>query len=165
MLFLLIQSTALFSSEDESRRNGNCCMVRSWPDIHRNKCWTCPCGLPKISPKVVKKISRHRPSTHVSFELVITVYVSCKTILFDSHSCWSGRRFDGPIGMAYVNSMCSNPISSCGVNVDGPRFLPAFTASIMAHEMGHNFGLHHDQDYKGCNCQDGNNCIMAASSR
>lgn len=43
---------------------------------------------------------------------------------------------------------------------------PIGAASTMAHEMGHNLGMSHDEDIDGCRCMapktDGG-CVMAAS--
>jgi len=43
---------------------------------------------------------------------------------------------------------------------------PIGAASTMAHEMGHNLGMSHDEDIAGCHCPvpktDGG-CVMAAS--
>ena len=39
-------------------------------------------------------------------------------------------------------------------------------ASTMAHEMGHNLGMDHDDNIQGCYCpvpQEGGGCVMAAS--
>lgn len=38
----------------------------------------------------------------------------------------------------------------------------------MAHEMGHNLGMNHDENIQDCYCpvpQDGGGCVMAASIR
>lgn len=68
--------------------------------------------------------------------------------------------FDGPVGKAFVDTMCATR-SACGYAIDEAHFLPAFTAAIVSHEMGHNFGLHHD-DRDDCSCSD-NQCVMTPS--
>ncbi|XP_026543970.1 disintegrin and metalloproteinase domain-containing protein 9 [Notechis scutatus] len=66
------------------------------------------------------------------------------------------KGFGGTAGMAYVGTVCSNSHSG-GINVFGPNSLQAF-ASIVAHELGHNLGMNHDND-RNCHCETGN-CIM-----
>jgi len=39
--------------------------------------------------------------------------------------------------------------------------MPAGTAVVMAHEMGHNFGFEHDDEIGSCDCDDpSGKCIM-----
>ncbi|XP_057590735.1 disintegrin and metalloproteinase domain-containing protein 8 isoform X2 [Hippopotamus amphibius kiboko] len=67
------------------------------------------------------------------------------------------------VGLARVSSMCSQ--GSGAVNQDhSPN--PVGVASTMAHEMGHNLGMDHDENVPGCYCpvpQAGGGCVMAAS--
>ncbi|KZS14634.1 putative Disintegrin and metalloproteinase domain-containing protein 28 [Daphnia magna] len=70
-----------------------------------------------------------------------------------------GKHFGGPVGRAYIGTLC-NAHDSCGIAVDDPKSPAAMTASIMAHEMGHNFGMHHDNI--SCQCPQGD-CVMAAA--
>lgn len=45
---------------------------------------------------------------------------------------------------------------------------PIGAASTMAHEMGHNLGMSHDEDIAGCHCpviKDQGGCVMAAKIR
>jgi predicted Zn-dependent protease len=59
---------------------------------------------------------------------------------------FSGIDFnEDTVGMAHIKTMCSGA-SSSGVNMFS--FSPEELASVMAHEMGHTFGLTHDDDSK-----------------
>ena len=50
--------------------------------------------------------------------------------------------FDGVIvGYAGVGNMCR--ASTCNINYNS-RNVTAFYASVIAHEIGHNFGIYHD---------------------
>nr|QBF53417.1 metalloproteinase of class P-III MPIII-4 [Vipera ammodytes ammodytes] len=61
------------------------------------------------------------------------------------------------LGMGHMSSMCQ-PLRSVGI-VEDYRTIDRVVAAIMAHEMGHNLGINHDE--KQCNCG-ANSCIMAA---
>ncbi|XP_077093187.1 disintegrin and metalloproteinase domain-containing protein 8a [Siphateles boraxobius] len=64
--------------------------------------------------------------------------------------------FDGStVGLAIMNAMCSS--SSGAVNEDYNNNCIA-VASIVAHEMGHNLGMSHDN--QKCGCSSNNGCIM-----
>ncbi|NWX21673.1 ADAM8 protein, partial [Aegotheles bennettii] len=67
------------------------------------------------------------------------------------------------VGLAKKLVMCTR--DSGGVNQDH-SMNPIGAASTMAHEMGHNLGMSHDEDVDGCRCPvpkaDGG-CVMAAS--
>ncbi|XP_053125136.1 disintegrin and metalloproteinase domain-containing protein 9 isoform X2 [Hemicordylus capensis] len=66
------------------------------------------------------------------------------------------KPFGGTAGMAYVGTVCSKSHAG-GINVFGPMSVQMF-ASIMAHELGHNLGMNHDNE-RECRCET-ENCIM-----
>ncbi|XP_032869886.1 disintegrin and metalloproteinase domain-containing protein 9 isoform X2 [Amblyraja radiata] len=65
------------------------------------------------------------------------------------------KGFGGTAGMAFVNTICSRSYSG-GINVFSANI--QYFASIMAHELGHNLGMTHDNG-RNCIC-DTNSCIM-----
>ncbi|MEE6479258.1 hypothetical protein FKM82_012191 [Ascaphus truei] len=74
------------------------------------------------------------------------------------------KGFGGTAGMAFVGTVCSRSHAG-GINVFPHRNVQAF-ASIVAHELGHNLGMNHD-DGRPCRC-DVAACIMnsgASSSK
>uniref|UniRef100_A0A2K5D1U5 ADAM metallopeptidase domain 8 n=1 Tax=Aotus nancymaae TaxID=37293 RepID=A0A2K5D1U5_AOTNA len=65
------------------------------------------------------------------------------------------------VGFAKVSAMCSH--SSGAVNQDHSKN-PVGVACTMAHEMGHNLGMDHDEQVHGCRCREpseGMHCVMA----
>ncbi|NP_001179747.2 disintegrin and metalloproteinase domain-containing protein 9 isoform X1 [Bos indicus] len=66
------------------------------------------------------------------------------------------RGFGGTAGMAFVGTVCSRSHAG-GINVFGQIPVEKF-ASIVAHELGHNLGMSHD-DGRGCHCPV-KSCIM-----
>ncbi|NXL90111.1 ADAM8 protein, partial [Alectura lathami] len=69
---------------------------------------------------------------------------------------------DTTVGLAKKLAMCTR--DSGGVNQDHSTD-PIGAASTMAHEMGHNLGMSHDEDIAGCHCpvvKDRGGCVMAA---
>ncbi|XP_034995007.1 disintegrin and metalloproteinase domain-containing protein 9 [Zootoca vivipara] len=66
------------------------------------------------------------------------------------------KAFGGTAGMAYVGTVCSKSHAG-GINVFGPISVQMFS-SIVAHELGHNLGMNHDDERK-CDCGS-ENCIM-----
>ncbi|NXT28631.1 ADAM8 protein, partial [Syrrhaptes paradoxus] len=82
----------------------------------------------------------------------------------DNAQLITGIDFHGTtVGLAKKLVMCTR--DSGGVNQDHSTN-PIGAASTMAHEMGHNLGMSHDEDITGCRCPvpkaDGG-CVMAAS--
>ncbi|XP_060951061.1 disintegrin and metalloproteinase domain-containing protein 9 [Limanda limanda] len=66
--------------------------------------------------------------------------------------------YGGVLGMAFVGTVCSVATSG-GINVYNGNGLPMFS-TIVAHEMGHNMGMNHDDS---CKCN-GKSCIMSAGA-
>ncbi|GCB63771.1 hypothetical protein scyTo_0000197 [Scyliorhinus torazame] len=69
------------------------------------------------------------------------------------------RGFGETAGMAFVSTICSRSHSG-GINVYSQNIL--YFASIVAHELGHNLGMNHDND-RNCNCE-AKACIMNAGA-
>lgn len=84
--------------------------------------------------------------------------------LYDSVQLITAVDFTGTtVGLAKVATMCSKYSGS--VNQDHSRN-PVGVAVTMAHEMGHNLGLDHDDNVPGCYCpetEEDRKCVMAAS--
>ncbi|KAG9488644.1 hypothetical protein GDO78_004931 [Eleutherodactylus coqui] len=66
------------------------------------------------------------------------------------------KRFGFEAGMAFVGTVCSRSHAG-GINVFSHRNTASFS-SIVAHELGHNLGMNHDDD-RGCSCST-KYCIM-----
>ena len=83
----------------------------------------------------------------------------------DNHQLLSGYDFDGPtVGLAALGQMCAGELSG-GVNMaasDGSYL--TFTASTMAHEMGHNFSMDHDGQASAWSCAS-TGFIMASATQ
>jgi len=79
-------------------------------------------------------------------------------IYFRYNICANRNTPCGTLGIANVHGMC-NSIRSCNINQD----IGLGSAFIIAHEMGHNFGMHHDGYEEGNECAKPiKNQIMAA---
>ncbi|XP_056275153.1 disintegrin and metalloproteinase domain-containing protein 9 isoform X2 [Pseudoliparis swirei] len=73
----------------------------------------------------------------------------------DSAQLIMKKTFGGTAGMAFVSTICSRSHGG-GINAFTNNNVPLF-ASIVAHELGHNLGMNHD-DGRSCSCE--NACIM-----
>ncbi|XP_053496653.1 disintegrin and metalloproteinase domain-containing protein 9 [Ictalurus furcatus] len=70
-----------------------------------------------------------------------------------------GAYTGGILGMAYVGTVCSAS-SGGGISVYGDNGFQYYS-TVLAHEMGHNLGMTHDDTR--CQC-DGRNCIMYSTA-
>ncbi|KAG7480703.1 hypothetical protein MATL_G00059070 [Megalops atlanticus] len=66
------------------------------------------------------------------------------------------KSFGGTAGMAFVSTVCSRSHGG-GINAYTSNNIQSF-ASIVAHELGHNLGMNHDDD-RNCHCSV-ESCIM-----
>lgn len=71
----------------------------------------------------------------------------------------SGAYDGGVLGMAFVGTVCSTTTSG-GISVFSGTGV-GYISTIVAHEMGHNMGMNHDD--ARCNC-DGKSCIMGGAA-
>ncbi|XP_044529656.1 disintegrin and metalloproteinase domain-containing protein 8-like [Gracilinanus agilis] len=80
----------------------------------------------------------------------------------DNAQLITGVNFEGTIvGMARLASMCTE--GSGGVNHDYSEN-PLGVATSLAHEMGHNLGMDHDENIPDCQCEESTKrgCVMAS---
>lgn len=79
----------------------------------------------------------------------------------DNAQLITSTSFNGSVvGKALKGPICTHEHSG-GVNTDHSHN-PAIVAVTLAHELGHNFGMEHDED-ENCKCPD-EKCIMSSSS-
>ena len=80
--------------------------------------------------------------------------------LHDNGHLLSGHDFDGYVlGLAYLGTQCVRQ-SAGGIDQTTLSYSPEFNSIVVAHELGHNFNMHHDS--VGNSCSAGVN-IMSAS--
>ncbi|XP_015607656.1 disintegrin and metalloproteinase domain-containing protein 19 [Cephus cinctus] len=79
----------------------------------------------------------------------------------DTIQLLTGENFKGDeSGMAMPETLCTR--RSVGISVDLNTYEPHLLAGTMAHMIGHNIGMNHD-DGRGECCRDWHGCIMAKS--
>ncbi|XP_059352594.1 disintegrin and metalloproteinase domain-containing protein 9-like isoform X5 [Daphnia carinata] len=79
----------------------------------------------------------------------------------DTTQLLSGETFAGGSGMAAPDTMCT--AKSVGLSVDINPYEPHLVAGTMAHMIGHNIGMGHDDGRDECHCGDWHGCIMSQS--
>ncbi|XP_065341414.1 disintegrin and metalloproteinase domain-containing protein 33 isoform X6 [Cloeon dipterum] len=80
----------------------------------------------------------------------------------DTTQLLSGESFaGGESGIAVSDTVCTP--KSVGISVDINVYEPHLLASTMAHMIGHNIGMGHDDGRKDCECTLWHGCIMAQS--
>ncbi|GBP43857.1 hypothetical protein EVAR_82289_1 [Eumeta japonica] len=74
----------------------------------------------------------------------------------------SGLTFPGgESGISVPDTVCTP--KSVGISVDTNTYEPHLLAGTMAHMIGHNIGMGHDDGREQCFCRDWHGCIMAQS--
>lgn len=80
----------------------------------------------------------------------------------DTTQLLTGETFHGgEAGMAVPETVCTS--KSVGISVDINTYEPHLLAGTMAHMIGHNIGMGHDDGREECFCRDWHGCIMAQS--
>ncbi|XP_047110885.1 disintegrin and metalloproteinase domain-containing protein 22 isoform X1 [Schistocerca piceifrons] len=80
----------------------------------------------------------------------------------DTTQLLTGETFQGgESGMAVPDTVCT--AKSVGISVDVNTYEPHLLAGTMAHMIGHNIGMGHDDGREECFCRDWHGCIMAQS--
>ncbi|XP_051167974.1 disintegrin and metalloproteinase domain-containing protein 33 isoform X2 [Leptopilina boulardi] len=84
------------------------------------------------------------------------------TVSSDTTQLLTGETFEGgESGMAAQGTICSK--RAIGISVDLNSYEPHVLAGTMAHMIGHNIGMGHDDGREECFCRDWHGCIMARS--
>ncbi|XP_055390177.1 disintegrin and metalloproteinase domain-containing protein unc-71 isoform X3 [Condylostylus longicornis] len=80
----------------------------------------------------------------------------------DTTQLLTGETFvGGEAGMAVPETVCTP--KAVGISVDINVYEPHLLAGTMAHMIGHNIGMGHDDGREECFCRDWHGCIMAQS--
>uniref|UniRef100_A0A8D8SE29 Disintegrin and metalloproteinase domain-containing protein 11 n=1 Tax=Cacopsylla melanoneura TaxID=428564 RepID=A0A8D8SE29_9HEMI len=80
----------------------------------------------------------------------------------DTTQMLTGAEFkDGEAGMAVPSAICSG--DAVGISVDANPYEPHLLGGTMAHMIGHNIGMDHDDGREKCHCTDWHGCIMKQS--
>ncbi|XP_053982119.1 disintegrin and metalloproteinase domain-containing protein unc-71 isoform X5 [Hylaeus volcanicus] len=83
-------------------------------------------------------------------------------LTLDTTQLLTGETFSGgESGVAVPSTICKQ--KSVGISVDLNIYEPHLLAGTMAHMIGHNIGMSHDDGRSGCLCRDWHGCIMAQS--
>ncbi|XP_031351128.1 disintegrin and metalloproteinase domain-containing protein 11 isoform X2 [Photinus pyralis] len=78
----------------------------------------------------------------------------------DTTQLLTGEAFvGGEAGMAVPGTVCT--AKAVGISVDINTYEPHLLAGTMAHMIGHNIGMGHDDGREECRCWDWHGCIMA----
>lgn len=84
------------------------------------------------------------------------------TVDKDTSQLLTGETFaGGEAGMAVPDTVCTQ--KAVGISVDINTYEPHLLAGTMAHMIGHNLGMGHDDGREECYCRDWHGCIMAQS--
>jgi hypothetical protein len=67
----------------------------------------------------------------------------------------------GEAGISIPETVCT--ARSIGISVDVNTYEPHLLAGTMAHMIGHNIGMDHDDNRDECYCRDWHGCIMSQS--
>ncbi|KZC09205.1 Disintegrin and metalloproteinase domain-containing protein 9 [Dufourea novaeangliae] len=83
-------------------------------------------------------------------------------VTHDTIQLLTGETFKGgESGMAVPSTVCKQ--NAVGISVDLDPYEPHLLAGTMAHMIGHNIGMSHDDGRSECVCRDWHGCIMAQS--
>uniref|UniRef100_A0A336MZJ4 CSON003544 protein n=1 Tax=Culicoides sonorensis TaxID=179676 RepID=A0A336MZJ4_CULSO len=78
----------------------------------------------------------------------------------DTTQLLTGETFSGgEAGMSVPETVCT--AKAVGISVDINTYEPHLLAGTMAHMIGHNIGMGHDDNREECFCRDWHGCIMA----